>query len=202
MTWLDRNVTELGGRRLAPETLMMGYGYFPGLSEGSVKCPLFQTSTFVFRSAAEGKRFFELAYGLREPAPRERQGLIYSRINNPNLEILEDRLGIWEDSRALVFGSGESIWFARSTDDGRSFSAPAKVAVLPKLMLGRHRGPRIVISGNTIIVSAIAADGDLHSWRSTDAGRTWSKPVIVDDQSTATREGLHAMAADAALLSA
>jgi methionine-gamma-lyase len=106
MTWLDRNVTELGGRRLAPETLMMGYGYFPGLSEGSVKCPLFQTSTFVFRSAAEGKRFFELAYGLREPAPRERQGLIYSRINNPNLEILEDRLGIWEGSRALVFGSG------------------------------------------------------------------------------------------------
>jgi methionine-gamma-lyase len=106
MTWLDRNVTELGGRRLSPQTLMMGYGYFPGLSEGSVKCPLFQTSTFVFRSAAEGKRFFELAYGLREPAPTERQGLIYSRINNPNLEILEDRLGIWEDARALVFSSG------------------------------------------------------------------------------------------------
>src|SRR3974377_1610413 len=106
MTWLDRNVTEIGGRRLRPETLMMGYGYFPGLSEGAVKCPLFQTSTFVFRSAAEGKRFFELAYGLRQPAPSERAGLIYSRINNPNLEILEDRLGIWESSRALVFSSG------------------------------------------------------------------------------------------------
>jgi methionine-gamma-lyase len=64
MTWLNRDVTEIGGQRLHPETLMMGYGYFPGLSEGAVKCPIFQTSTFVFRSAAEGKRFFELAYGL------------------------------------------------------------------------------------------------------------------------------------------
>ena len=106
MTWLDRNVTEIGGRRLQPETLMQGYGYFPGLSEGAVKCPLFQTSTFVFRSAAEGKRFFELAYGRRAPEPAERPGLIYSRINNPNLEILEDRLGIWEGAEALVFSSG------------------------------------------------------------------------------------------------
>ncbi len=107
MTWYNRNVTEIGGHRLHPETLMMGYGYFPGLSEGAVKCPIFQTSTFVFRSAAEGKRFFELAYGLREPAPQELPGLIYSRINNPNLEILEDRLAIWDGGeRALAFSSG------------------------------------------------------------------------------------------------
>lgn len=107
MTWLNRDVTEIGGQRLHPETLMMGYGYFPGLSEGSVKCPIFQTSTFVFRSAAEGKRFFELAYGLSEPAPQESAGLIYSRLNNPNLEILEGRLAIWDSAeRALAFSSG------------------------------------------------------------------------------------------------
>ncbi len=107
MTWLNRDVTEIGGQRLHPETLMMGYGYFPGLSEGSVKCPIFQTSTFVFRSAAEGKRFFELAYGLSEPAPQESAGLIYSRLNNPNLEILEGRLAIWDGAeRALAFSSG------------------------------------------------------------------------------------------------
>jgi cystathionine beta-lyase/cystathionine gamma-synthase len=51
---------------LAPETLMMGYGYDPRLSEGAVKCPIFQTSTFVFKTAEEGKAFFELAYGVRE----------------------------------------------------------------------------------------------------------------------------------------
>ena len=84
MTWLDRNVTELGGRRLAPETLMMGYGYFPGLSEGSVKCPLFQTSTFVFRSAAEGKRFFELglatAAGIAKLQGSNRGGRVRERV--------------------------------------------------------------------------------------------------------------------------
>lgn len=107
MTWHNIDVTEIDGQRLHPETLMMSYGYFPGLSEGAVKCPIFQTSTFVFRSASEGKRFFELAYGLSEPAPQESIGLIYSRLNNPNLEILEGRLAIWEGAdSALAFSSG------------------------------------------------------------------------------------------------
>jgi methionine-gamma-lyase len=72
-----------------------------------VKCPIFQTSTFVFKNAEEGKAFFELAYGLREKRPAEEMGLIYSRINNPDLEILEDRLTLWDGAEAgLVFGSG------------------------------------------------------------------------------------------------
>ena len=97
----------LAGRDLAPETLMMGFGYDPTLSEGAIKAPLFQTSTFVFKSAEDGKRFFEVAYGLREKEPDEALGLIYSRINNPNLEILEDRLAVWDKAdRALVFSSG------------------------------------------------------------------------------------------------
>jgi methionine-gamma-lyase len=97
----------IGDRELRPETLMMGYGYDPHLSEGAVKCPIFQTSTFVFKTAEEGKAFFELAYGLREREPAEVPGLIYSRINNPDLEVLEDRLAIWDDAdRALVFSSG------------------------------------------------------------------------------------------------
>ncbi|QDH72500.1 cystathionine gamma-synthase family protein [Brevundimonas sp. M20] len=97
----------IGQRSLSPETLMMGYGYDPALSEGSIKAPIFQTSTFVFRSAEDGKRFFEVAYGLREKDPEEALGLIYSRINNPNLEILEDRLAVWDGAdKALVFSSG------------------------------------------------------------------------------------------------
>ncbi len=90
-----------------PESEMMSYGYDPMLSEGSVKPPIFQTSTFVFKTAEEGKRFFELAYGLREKDPAESVGLIYSRLNNPNLEILEDRLTLWENAEAgAVFESG------------------------------------------------------------------------------------------------
>lgn len=94
-------------RKMQPESLMMSYGYKPELSEGAIKCPIFQTSTFVFKSAEEGKAFFELAYGLREQNKGEELGLIYSRINNPDLEILENRLTLWEEAdECAVFESG------------------------------------------------------------------------------------------------
>jgi len=96
-------------RTFRPESLMMSYGYHPEWSEGAVKCPIYQTSTFAFRSAEEGKAYFELAYGLREPESGELPGLIYSRVNNPNLEILEERLTLWDDAEAgAVFASGMS----------------------------------------------------------------------------------------------
>jgi methionine-gamma-lyase len=92
-----------------PESHMMTHGYKPELSEGAVKCPIFQTSTFVFKNAEEGKSFFEVAYGLREKEPTEELGLIYSRINNPNLEILENRLSLWDKTDdCAVFESGMS----------------------------------------------------------------------------------------------
>jgi methionine-gamma-lyase len=94
---------------MQPESLMMTYGYKPELSEGAIKPPIFQTSTFAFRTAEEGKAFFELAYGLREKEQGEELGLIYSRINNPNLEILENRLCLWDKAeQCAVFESGMS----------------------------------------------------------------------------------------------
>ncbi|MBW8888049.1 MAG: cystathionine gamma-synthase family protein [Fibrobacteres bacterium] len=94
-------------RKLKPESLMMSYGYNPEWSEGAIKSPIFQTSTFAFPSAEQGKAFFEVAYGLREQRPKEKSGLIYSRINNPDLEILEDRLTLWDEAEdCAVFESG------------------------------------------------------------------------------------------------
>ena len=94
---------------MKPESLMMSYGYKPSLSEGAIKCPIFQTSTFVFNNAMEGKRFFEIAYGLREKDEGEELGLIYSRLNNPDLEILENRLCLWDEAeQCAVFESGMS----------------------------------------------------------------------------------------------
>ncbi len=96
-------------KKMRPESLMMSYGYKPSLSEGAIKCPIFQTSTFVFNTAMEGKRFFELAYGLREKDAGEELGLIYSRLNNPDLEILENRLCLWDQAEdCAVFESGMS----------------------------------------------------------------------------------------------
>ena len=100
------DVLEIGGRRLKPSTLMMGHGFDPALSEGSLKPPIFLTSTFVFESAAAGKRHFEGVTGKR---PGGAEGLVYSRFNGPNQEIAEDRLSLWEDAEeALTFSSGMS----------------------------------------------------------------------------------------------
>jgi methionine-gamma-lyase len=102
--WRKRTI---GNRPLKPETLMMGYGYDPMLSEGSLKPPQFQTSTFVFKSAQDGKDFFATIQGRRKLGPDEEPGLIYSRFNNPNLEVVEDRLALWDEAEtALVFASG------------------------------------------------------------------------------------------------
>lgn len=100
------DIETIGGRRLKPSTLMMGHGYDPTLSEGSLKPPIFLTSTFAFESAAAGKKFFEHITGKREgPA----DGLVYSRFNGPNQEILEDRLAVWDEADdSLVFSSGMS----------------------------------------------------------------------------------------------
>ena len=88
---------------------MMSHGYNPEWSEGSVKPPIFQTSTFVFKNSEEGKRFFEVAYGKSTLNKNEQLGLIYSRINNPNMEILEERLSILEECEdAAAFESGMS----------------------------------------------------------------------------------------------
>ena len=96
-----------GKSGMRPESLMMSYGYRPELSEGALKCPIFQTSTFVFPSAEAGKAFFEVAYGQREQAPGEELGLIYSRLNNPDLEVLENRLALWDQAdQSAVFESG------------------------------------------------------------------------------------------------
>src|SRR4051812_33225037 len=99
----------LGNHKLHPETLMLGYGYDPALSEGSVKPPVFLTSTFVFRTAEDGRDFFDYMAG-RRPVPDDvSPGLVYSRFNHPNLEILQDRLAVHEGAEdALVFSSGMS----------------------------------------------------------------------------------------------
>lgn len=95
-------------KSLSPETQMLGYGYKPEWSEGAVKCPIFQTSTFVFKSAEEGKAFFEMALG-RPGHEGETPGLIYSRMNNPDMEILEERLRLWDEGEAAAaFSSGMS----------------------------------------------------------------------------------------------
>jgi methionine-gamma-lyase len=99
--------THIGNHTLHPETLMLNYGYDPQLSEGAVKPPVFLTSTFVFRTAEDGQDFFDFVSGRREPPEGMGAGLVYSRFNHPNSEIVEDRLAIYERAESCaLFSSG------------------------------------------------------------------------------------------------
>jgi methionine-gamma-lyase len=92
-------------QNMSPESHMMSLGYSAEAHMGSVKCPLYQTSTFAFKTAQEGKAFFEIAYGLREKEENEEMGMIYSRLNHPNMDILEKRLAVWDVTEAGAFFS-------------------------------------------------------------------------------------------------
>lgn len=102
----------------------------------------------------------------------------------------------------LAFGAPNEIYFARSTDGGKSFGAPVRVASPGKMDLGRHRGPRIAAIGKTLVITAIVRDeaagfpGDLLAWRSVDYGKHWSGPVRVNDVPKAAEEGLHDLSSD------
>ena len=89
--------------RRKPDTESVGAGHDALRHLGSLKPPVYETSTFVFANAAEGKKFFELAYGPEAAAP----GYIYSRLDSPNLAPAEARLAVWEEAEdAAIFASG------------------------------------------------------------------------------------------------
>ena len=107
MTYSSYHKKAIRNRELHPETQMMSYGYDPFLSEGAVKPPVFLTSTFAFRTAEDGAEFFDVVAG-RKPRPEDTgAGLVYSRFNHPNLEIVEDRLALLDGAEsAIVTSSG------------------------------------------------------------------------------------------------
>ncbi len=93
-----------------PSTRVLTAGYDPRLSEMSAKVPIFPTSTFLFKTAEDGERFFHLQNHPEDRKDGEDQGLIYSRMNNPNMEIVEDKMIVMEvgAEAAAVFPSGMS----------------------------------------------------------------------------------------------
>ncbi|HIK64871.1 MAG TPA: aminotransferase class I/II-fold pyridoxal phosphate-dependent enzyme, partial [Henriciella marina] len=98
---------KIGEHKLKPESLVMGYGFDPAMSENSIKPPIFMTSTFAFKSARDGEALFRQLAGKRLADDPEEADLIYTRFNNPNMEVLEDRLTLYDAGEmALVFSSG------------------------------------------------------------------------------------------------
>lgn len=126
-----------------------------------------------------------------------------------NVPYRQPQLAAAHGLAAMAFGGGKSIYVSVSSDHGRTFAAPVKVADVGALALGRHRGPRIAILKDGMVLSAIAGvktatgahahglpdNGNLMVWRSTDQGKTWTRAGVINDVPGAAREGLHAMAA-------
>lgn len=86
----------------SPESLMMSAGHDPSLVRNSIKNPIFQTSTFVFETAEEGKAFFEKVYG-DGGTEEKNNSLIYTRLNHPNLSTVEKRLSLLDGSEDSAF---------------------------------------------------------------------------------------------------
>jgi methionine-gamma-lyase len=164
--WQD----EIEGQKLRPESLMMSYGYKPEWSEGALSSPIFQTSNFVFPTAQAGKHAFELAYGLVDAEPGEEMDLIYSRINNPDLEIAESRLALWDDAEtSILFKSG----MAAITTTLWAYLRPGDVLLASKPLYGgthhfiEHVLPQFgvhvirfdLITPNEVIIEQIDAAG-------------------------------------------
>lgn len=86
---------------------MLGLGYDAAHYQGSMKQPIFQTSTYEFHNAEAGKQFFSWATGKEELPAGAHMGQIYGRLGSPNTVLLEKRLAHLDEIEAgAVFGSG------------------------------------------------------------------------------------------------
>lgn len=94
-------------RRHEPDTESVTLGHDAARHLGSLKPPIYETTTFVFETAEEGKRFFERAYAPPGKTGDADGGYIYSRLDSPNLGPAEARLAAWEEAEdAAIFTSG------------------------------------------------------------------------------------------------
>jgi len=79
-------------RRFQPETLAIHAGQIPDAATGARALPIYQTTSFVFDSADHAASLFNL----------QTFGNVYSRLSNPTVAALEERVAALEGARAGV----------------------------------------------------------------------------------------------------
>ena len=85
-----------------PDTIALHSGYVPESDHGARAVPIYQTTSYVFDSVDDASSLFNVEQG----------GHIYSRISNPTVAVLEQRLAALEGgSGAICTASGMSALF-------------------------------------------------------------------------------------------
>ena len=95
----------------------------------------------------------------------------------------------------LVYGSGDSILYTMSANEGRSFLSPRLIAVVPGLAASHMRGPQIASTNNGVNVIACNNAGDIFSFSREESGN-WLPAGKVNDLDTVAKEQLMDLSAD------
>jgi O-acetylhomoserine (thiol)-lyase len=82
----------MSDRIFHPETLAIHAGQIPDAATGARALPIYQTTSFVFDSAEHAASLFNL----------QTFGNVYSRLSNPTVAVLEERVAALEMGRAAV----------------------------------------------------------------------------------------------------
>jgi O-acetylhomoserine (thiol)-lyase len=114
-----------------PETLAIHAGQIPDAATGARALPIYQTTSFVFDSADHAASLFNL----------QTFGNVYSRLSNPTVAALEERVAALEGGRAAVASA--------------SGMAAEAMALMTMLQAGDHVVAAGALYGGTVTMLAV-----------------------------------------------
>jgi len=133
-----------------PATIALHTGYSPESDYGSRAVPIYQTTSFAFEDVSDAQSLFNV----------ERGGHIYSRISNPTVAVLEQRLAALEGgSGAICTASGMSALYSTFTtlcSAGDHIVSSAQIYGSTATLL-RHTLPRFNITTDFVPINDEAA---------------------------------------------
>ena len=121
----------MADRKFHPETLAIHAGQIPDAATGARALPIYQTTSFVFDSADHAASLFNL----------QTFGNVYSRLSNPTVAALEERVAALEGGRAAV-----------ATASGMAAEA---LALMTILKAGDHIVAAGALYGGTVTMLAV-----------------------------------------------
>lgn len=129
-----------------PATIALHTGYSPEPQYGSRAVPIYQTTSFAFDDVADAKSLFNV----------ERGGHIYSRISNPTVAVLEQRLAALESGTgAICTASGMAALYSTFTtlcSAGDHIVSSAQIYGSTATLL-RHTLPRFNINTDFVPIN-------------------------------------------------